>query len=163
MKQKIIIVNNKNKIIGYKYREKLNTRDIYRVTALWVTNIKGDILLAKRAYNKSLSPGEWGPAVAGTVEKGETYYSNIIKEAREEIGLKNIKPKKGPIRRRTGKHNYFGQWYLLTIDKELNEFKILKKEVAEIKWFSKKALLKEIKKNPGKFLSTMKRIIEILC
>ncbi len=29
----------------------------------------------------------WGSAVAGTVEKGEDYESNIYKETEEEIGL----------------------------------------------------------------------------
>ena len=34
-----------------------------------------------------MRPEVWGPAVSGTNEEGETYDSNIIKEAQEEIGL----------------------------------------------------------------------------
>jgi isopentenyldiphosphate isomerase len=78
MKPKIIIVNEKDKEIGLKERGTLKTEDIYRVTALWITNSKDEILLAKRALTKSNDPGKWGPAVAGTVDEGETYEENSI-------------------------------------------------------------------------------------
>ncbi len=83
----IPIVNEQDEIIGYKDRKDRNLVDITRVSALWITNEDGEILLAQRGLNKTHSPGLWGPAVAGTVEEGETYESNIIKEAEEEIGL----------------------------------------------------------------------------
>ena len=89
---KIPVVNQQDEIIGYKEKSLITTDDIYRVSALWITDTTGRILLAKRAFTKSRHPGLWGPAVAGTVEEGETYESNIIKEAEEEIGLKNILP-----------------------------------------------------------------------
>ncbi|MDD5625749.1 MAG: NUDIX domain-containing protein [Patescibacteria group bacterium] len=157
MKSKVIIVDEKDNVIGYKDRDIVKQGDIYRVSALWITNSKGEILLAKRALSKLHNPGKWGPAVAGTVEKGETYDSNIIKEANEEIGLKNIDLKKGPKVRMSGKYNRFIQWYLLTIDKPLNKFVIDRNEVEEIKWFSRENLLKEIQNNPTKFLKTMKQ------
>lgn len=161
-KNKIIIVNEKDKVIGSKEQEKIKDDEIYRVSALWVINSNGNILLAKRAFTKSHDPGKWGPAVAGTVDKGETYDSNIIKEAEEELGLKNIKPKKGPKERVFGKHNYFCQWYFITVNKGLKEFKIKKDEVAEIKWFTKEELLKKINSSSHEFIRTMKRWIKLL-
>ena len=77
-KPKIIIDNENDEIIGYKNINALNQSDIYRTSALWIKNSKGDIFLAQRAFSKKHSPGKWGPAVAGTIEKGETYYTNII-------------------------------------------------------------------------------------
>ncbi len=162
MPSKIIIVDKKDKIIGHKERENLNTEDIYRVSALWVTNSKGEILLARRALSKSHSPGKWGPAAAGTVEGGETYYSNIVKEAREELGLENIKPKTGPKIRVAKKYNYFCQWFLLEIDKLLDEFKIQKSEVEELKWIPQKELLDEIENDPENFMEAIKEWIKIL-
>ena len=126
---RIPIVDENDKIIGYKKRGTLDSDDIYRVSALWLTNSKGEILIAQRADNKSHNPGQWGVSVAGTVDEGETYYENIIKETEEEIGLKGIKPKKGPYGRHKGEHNYFYQWYLQEIDMDIEDFVIDKEEV----------------------------------
>lgn len=162
MDSKIIIVDKNDKTIAHKERESLKQSDIYRVSALWITNRKGEILLARRALSKSHSPGKWGPAVAGTVEEGETYYSNIIKEAKEELGLENIKPKAGPKIRVAKNYNYFCQWYLLEIDKPADEFEIQKSEVEELKWISEGQLLKQIQTNPDNFVEAMKEWIKEL-
>ena len=126
--QRITIVNDQDEIIGYKKRGTLVQADIYRVAALWVTNSKGEILLAQRQLGKRHDPGKWGPAVAGTVDEGETYESNIIKETEEEIGLKDIKPTKSTKRHYTGEHNYFTQWYTLAVDKPAKDFIIKRKK-----------------------------------
>lgn len=65
-KPKIIIVNENDEIIGHKARGTLEQLDIYRVSALWIKNSQGDILLAQRKFTKKHDPGKWGPAVAGT-------------------------------------------------------------------------------------------------
>ena len=77
----IPIVNEQDEIIEYKDRNDRSPEEITRITSLWLGNEKGEVLLAQRAFNKKTSPGLWGPAAAGSVEKGETYDSNIIKEA----------------------------------------------------------------------------------
>ena len=130
---------------------------------MWITNSKGEILLARRALTKSNDPGKWGPAVAGTVEVGESYRKNIIKEAEEELGSKNIKPVKLIKKRIFGKHNFFCQMYLLKIDRQIKDFKIQKKEVEEIKWFSKKELEQKIKSKPETFTASMKMWIKLMC
>ncbi len=89
---KTIIVNEKDKIIGSKERGTLTREDLFRVSALWVTNSKGEYLLAQRSFSKKHHPGKWGPAVEGTNQEGETYESNMIKETKGEIGLENIGP-----------------------------------------------------------------------
>lgn len=128
-KPKIIIVNEQDEIIGYKDRNLIDSKDIYRVSSLWIKNSKGEILLAQRAFTKSHHPGRWGPATAGTVEEGEDYYSNIVKEAKEELGIENVSFKELVKLRRQTKWNYFVQWYLAIIDKDIREFKIQKEEV----------------------------------
>ncbi len=163
MKDKIIIVDERDNEIDCKDRKTLPEECIYRVSALWIKNNKGEILLAKRALSKSHSPGKWGPAVAGTVDEGENYRVNILKEAKEEIGLENVDPRIGPKERVSGRYNYFVQWYLLTIDKPLSEFAINHKEVDEVKWFSKDELLGELEDNPDNFLRTMERWVELFC
>lgn len=160
IKEKIIIVNDKDEIIEYKQRGTLKQTDIYRVSALWVQNSKGDILLAQRSFNKKNNPGQWGPAVAGTNDKGESYKSNIIKEAKEEIGLENYPFQKSFYKFTDGEFRYFVQWFFVIIDKEIKEFTLLKEEVEKIKWFSKKELNEELDKYPDKFLKNMKKIFD---
>ena len=161
MDEQLIIVNNLDKVIGYKERDKITSKDIYRISVLWIINSKGMVLLAKRALSEKKGPGKWGPGVAGTIAKGETYFSNIMKEAKEELGLINIYPVRGEKDRIKKKdENYFRQWYHISINKNLSEFKLDKDEVSEVKWFRKDDLIKEIKKNPKKFTSAVISIFE---
>ncbi len=148
---RIPIVNEQDEVIGYEEREKRDPKQICRVAALWLTDSKGNILLAQRAFNKKLSPGLWGPAVAGTVEEGETYESNIIKEAEEEIGLVGLKIVLGPKIRRSTKHEAFVQWFTAVVD---HDYPFLKRdeEVEEIRWFTKNEILSLLEQKPEMFL-----------
>ncbi len=84
----IPVVNEQDEIITYKERNELLQEDIYRIASLWIMNEFGEILLAQRAATKLKNPNKWTCIVNGTVEKGESYEDNIIKETEEEIGIK---------------------------------------------------------------------------
>ena len=148
---RIPIVNEKDEIIKNINIEERQIGDICRISALWITNEKKEILLAQRSFNKKRDPGKWGPAVAGTVEENETYEDNIIKEAEEEIGLKNIKPKTEFKNRRSTSHEYFSQWFSVVID---SNYPLVKQdsEVEQIKWFTKEQVIKKWNENPDFFL-----------
>ena len=162
---RITIVNDQDEVIGYKERGTIELQDIYRVSALWITNSKGDVLLAQRQLSKRHHPGMWGPAVAGTVDEGESYDDNIVKEAEEEIGLENIQPRKS-IKQRvtlaTGDHNHFTQWYTLVVDKPAEDFVAQEEEVAQVKWFSRNELERELRDHPEKYLKGLQRAVETL-
>lgn len=155
MKPDIIIVNQNDEIIWYKKRGTLKSEDIYRVSALWITNSSGEVLLAQRAFTKKHHPGMWWPAVAGTNDKGETYMSNIIKETEEEIWIYNIKPILYKKVKAKSKYNHFTQWFLLKLDKNISEFKKQEEEVEELRWFSKEELLNWFENEPENFLKSM--------
>ncbi len=155
MKPLINIVDRDDNIIGYKKRSQLDKKDIYQVSALWLKNSDGDILLAKRALTKKHHPGLWGPAVAGTVDKGETYFENIIKETEEEIGITDISPVEAVKKFSSSSYLHFTQWFVATVDFPLSDFKIDPSEVAEIKWFSKDELLSALENTPENFLPAM--------
>ena len=146
------IVNEQDEIIGYKDRAEITTQDIYRVSALWVTNSKGDILLAQRGLQEAHDPGKWGPAVAGTVEKDESYLDNILKEAEEEIGIKDIEFKAAVKRRHTDLYNYFTQWYTVVIDKPAKDFQIQKEELEGVRWYAREELARELHEHPEQYL-----------
>lgn len=152
---RIPIVNEQDEIIGYEDRNNANPRNITRVSGLWLTDRDGNILLAQRAFSKKNNPGLWGPAVAGTLEEGETYESSIIKEAEEEIGLIGLKPVPGPKIRRSTSHEYFTQWFTAVVDHDY-PFKKQDEEVEEVRWFSKDELIKLIEEKPESFSKNFK-------
>lgn len=161
IKPKIIIVDESDNIIGSKDRGILEKNDIYRVSALWITNLNGEVLLARRHRSKSHNPLKWGPAVAGTVEEDETYEENIIKEAKEELGLTNIIPTLGPKIKVDNEYHHFTQWYFLALDKNISEFTIQEDEVEEIQWISPQELKKQLEEQPEEFLSSLKEKLDL--
>ena len=161
MTNNIIVVDEKDNVIGNKPRDVVDKEKLrYRTSALWVKNSKGEILLARRAYTKSHFPGRWGPAVAGTVDEGESYEQNMIKESEEELGLKDINIKKKVKIKISGKYNHFIQWFISIIDKPAKDFKIQEEEVAEVRWFSERELKDMIKKHPERFVECLQNPIE---
>ncbi|MDH4330220.1 MAG: NUDIX domain-containing protein [Candidatus Moranbacteria bacterium] len=162
-KPKIIIVDEKDEIIGSKEREILDQSDIYRVSALWVQNSDGDVLLAQRKFDKKNDPGKWGPAVAGTNDEGESYESNIIKEAEEEIGLVGQSFQKSEKIRYSGKHNFFCQWFSFITDNGIEEFEIQEDEVEQIKWWERDELLEELESDPDKFIGSVRGCVDSFC
>ena len=161
MIQRRVFVDKDDNVLGYKPKAEFGPDDIERVSALWVTNSKGEILIAQRALTKKYGPGYWGPAAAGTVEEGENYETNIIKEAEEELGLKDIKPALGPKLYLETAHKYFCQWFTCVTDLPAEAFRLQPEEVAAVKWISKEALLQAIEKKEDKFLSSMSRVVAI--
>jgi isopentenyldiphosphate isomerase len=157
MKLKIIIVDKDDNEIGLKERKDKVQGDIHRVSALWLRNSKGEFLLAQRSFSKPRNAGKWGPAVEGTVEEGENYFNNIVKETEEEIGIKDIEFTEGPkiFSDRKGGKNHFKQFYTAVLDKSENDFVVQKEEVESVKWFTRDELKKEISKNPEMFLEKM--------
>ena len=159
---RVVVVDENDNVIGVKDRSAITHSDIYRVSSLWVKNSAGDVLLAQRKHTKKHDPGKWGPAAAGTIEEGETYQSNIVHEAQEEIGLQNIAPKSGPKVRVRGEYNFFDQWYILTVDKAASDFTISEEEVEQVKWFTRAELADELQKRPEQFLPDIGWALETL-
>lgn len=85
------IVNLNDEIIAYKDRSEIYYgNDIFRTASPWVTNSNGDVLVAQRKFYKKVDPGKWAEAVGGTVENNDSYLKTIVREAEEELGLKDI-------------------------------------------------------------------------
>jgi len=155
---RIIVVDERDNIIGYKERKDRLSSDIIRVTGLMVYNSKDELLLAQRVHTKKYDPGKWGPAAAGTVEEGETHEDNVIKEAEEEIGLVVDPGKliKGPCKMVGAETGYFVQRFFYKSDLPIEDFKIREDEVAEIKWMDISNLIKDIEKHPADYIPAFK-------
>ena len=152
---RIVIVDEHDRPIGLKEREKVGPEDIYRASGLWITNSRGEALIAQRAMTKRVHPGRWATAVAGTVDEGEDYDDNMIKETEEEIGLTlTIQDlTKGPlIFVKLHERRFFCQWYYYTTDLPISAFTLKEDEVAAIRWISTEKFLEEIQLHPERFL-----------
>lgn len=161
-KQKVIIVDKDNTPIGLKFRNEINsTEDIYRVSAIWITNTKGEILIAQRKLTKDKDPGMWGPAVAGTIEEGETYESNAYKELEEELGVTGVSLELGPMIFSESPRKYFGQLFLCTLDREPKDFKLQEEEVEQVRWISRSELESDLRANPEKYVSTLSKLLDV--
>lgn len=151
----ITIVDEEDNVIGFKDRESITSSDIYRSTGLWVTSPEGKILLAKRSLEKKKHPGLWGPAVAGTVEHGETYESNIVKEAEEELGLVGITPKFWFKKKVNGTHQRLSAWFTAVVEEDV-VLRLNQIEVAETKWVTKEDLVQDANEHPEKYIESFR-------
>ncbi len=154
---RIPVVSESDEVIGYKEREALIAGDIYRVSGVWITDPAGRVLLARRALTKDNEPGKWGPAVAGTVEEGESYEANALKETREEIGLILAPNDLVPLHktlRRTKTRTYFAQWYGYQYSGSLDSLELDAREVDSVRWVDPPELAREIREHPETFVPT---------
>ncbi len=154
-KEMVNIVDENDIVIGKKARDAITPKDIIRVSVLWIEDGKGNVLMQQRSLNKRVGPGQWGPAVAGTVEAHETYLSNIIKEANEEIGLSDFTPiiaGKKLYWEADGPHGRLFTFFKTTLNKEISDFKIKEDEVAQISWVNKMQLINDVAVNPSKYV-----------
>jgi len=154
-KELVSVVDEDDIVIATKARDDLTPKDIVRVSVLWIENSSGQILLQQRALTKKIGPGQWGPAVAGTVESHETYLSNIIKEAEEEINLTNVTPSEVGKRLYWEPNGHFGRmfmFYKTVIDRNIEEFTIKEDEVAQLRWVDRNFILKDIEQNPRNYV-----------
>jgi isopentenyldiphosphate isomerase len=149
-----VIVDENDAVITYKSRSEVKADDIYRVTGLWLTDSDGRVLLAQRSFNKKNGPGKWGPTVAGTVELGESYRGNIVKEIEEELGITNLALGEGPKLRVSRDHQFFIRYYVATLDKPATDFVIQPAEVEQVKWFSPTDVKHSFEYHPEQFVSS---------
>ncbi len=154
---RIPVVDENDVVIGHIDRNDRDPNDIIRISAVWITDEDGNILLQQRKLTKKNNPGKWGPAVAGTVEEGETYIVNAYKEMKEEIGVEGVslfEYKKYYGETNTGKR--FCQVYTATIPRN-TRLTIEKNEVEQVKWFTKAEVQKMISEHPDDFVGAMKQ------
>lgn len=85
----IDIVNEKDEVIGAEYKSlKAEKGFISRVAAVFLCDLKGDIIICKRAAHKKYSPNLYDLAAVGAVLQGESYQEAAQRELEEELQIK---------------------------------------------------------------------------
>ena len=147
------IVDENDVVIGMKERDALVPGDICRVSALWLTNSRGEVLIARRALEKKSSPGLWSCAVAGVVDGDETYEENMIRETQEEIGL-TLLPEELTLGIKERRSRVFLQWYFATKDVAISDLTLQKEEVMGARWISLQELNAWMRESPHEFVES---------
>jgi isopentenyldiphosphate isomerase len=153
----IIIVDENDTPIGVKPYGELWAGEIYRVSALWLTDAtSGDILITQRKMTMPSDPGKWMGAVSGTVDEGETYQQNMVKEIGEEIGLYGLilsEDIKEFVQK--GDRRYFVQWFNASVNKDNVTITIQEDEVEAYRWISAADLVRDVTAHPETYVPTM--------
>lgn len=147
------VVDDKDKVIAEVPRSELTADMRWRNTGVYIFNDNGEVLLARRHPSKKVHPNMWGPSAAGTVEVGETYEQNIIKEIAEELGIQvdsiencsNHLINHGSAKRFTGM--YKALW-----NGQLDDITLEADEVSEVRWTPIEEVLADIKINPQNYV-----------
>ncbi len=96
MEEYLPVLNTDGDVIGKATRKECHSGSmlLHPVVHLHIFRAGGYIYLQKRALNKDIQPGKWDTAVGGHVDFGESIQSALLREAREELRLCDIKPLK---------------------------------------------------------------------
>ena len=126
----------------------------HRAVYAFIIDNNGNVLLQKRSANKKLWPNMWDVTVGGHVDSGEFGRQALIRETKEELGIKisdeDIKylvgstsiNEQGDI---INKH--YNECYLITKNINVSNVVIQKEEVSDVKYFSREELIKRIDNN----------------
>ena len=134
-----IVDENNNPTGMVVEREEAHLKNLYhRHVMTWIMNDKGEVLMQKRSDNKNRHPGEW--AKTGVhVEAGESVEDALQREVKEEVGA--LIPKEcmnliSIFRSHNPANNFFVYSFISVVNYKVEDFKLQKEEVAEIRYFT---------------------------
>lgn len=121
-----------------------------------IINDNNEILLQKRSKNKRVNPSKWG-ICGGKADLGETTIETGIRETLEEIGVALSKDELKFLSMATNEKIHFTVYYVRK-NVNINECKLQKEEVEEVKYF-KLDELQELDTEGFEWLDNLKKII----
>jgi len=105
------------------------------VVMIFIQNSRGDLLIQKRAKNKSF--GGMYATTGGHPKSGQTSLEGAVTEIEEELGIKvNPNDLRLICARRIDAENVFSDIYYLKLDIELDKLKLQAEEVESAYWFT---------------------------
>ena len=162
LKEKVVIVNHLDEILGEKERYLLNKNDFYRVSVLVIKNSKNQILLTKRKEESEKEALKWYPSVFGVNLKGDSYLDCVLEKAEDNLNLMIADFELGLVEKKLVENKnkkYFVSVFLIEVDDfDLKNIKYNKDYVFETKWFFESELKKELKES--KYLDICKSFLK---
>ena len=142
----IDLVDENDEVIGQATKEEAHENGLYhRISAMIITNDKGQIAMQKRAKNY-FGGGLLDHSAAGHLSSGESYEDNAVREIKEELGIEiNLKKIIYPIKlsyvNKSGKK--ISHIYSLFIGHYNGPFKLQESEVESVEFYD----IEIVKKN----------------
>jgi len=166
----LILVDENDNQIGTEEKVKchLPNGKLHRAfTALLFDKEEGRLVLAKRAKEKMLWPGDWDGTFASHPRESETYVSSGERRMPEEVGISGKleylhKFEYHVPYKDVGSENEICGTLIGVIDKSTTELKEIEGEIDEIKWITANELLSELKINPTGYCPWMLIALELL-
>lgn len=159
----IAVVDDSDNIVGETTRREAHEKGLlHREVYIYLINSEKQVLLHRRLDNHL-----WDHSSSGHFSKGQNYEEAAQREFEEELGIKLDKNELNEIgfeRLQTvefpKKTNYrFAKIFVVRKNVPLNEFKIDKEEIEEIKYFDKEELNKLLNSSEKIMTGSAKKII----
>lgn len=110
--------------------EKLKEGEYRLFVHMWLINSKGEILIQKRSEQVNFAPGLWAVTGGGAIQ-GEDSVDAAYREVKEELGI-DIHIKNKPVT--FVSDNTIIDIYIIEYDKDIDNIKLQKEEVSDVKW-----------------------------
>lgn len=124
-------------------------------------NNKNEILIQKRSENKDLYPSLLDLSAAEHVKSGETYEEAAKRGLKEEIGLNADRlTYVGKVLFRQEWETEFNAIYFTETNKKINEMKVDKEEVEEVKFIPLEKVKEMIDKNKELFVPKINIVMD---
>jgi len=159
--KKLILVNKKDKVVGFETKKKCHQGKgiLHRAFSVYVFNNKKQLLIQKRSKFKPLWPLYWwAPTCCSHPRKGEEYIDAGKRRLKEEFGfscpLRMIDKFRYQARyKNVGSEN---EMCAILVGKYNGKIKANPKEIADWKWIDISKLRNDFKKNPDRYVPWLK-------
>lgn len=156
------VVNELDEVIGRRPRAEVHRLMLrHRAMHLLVFNSRGEIFLQKRSMKKDCHPGAWDSSSSGHLDQGEDYEACVVREAREELGLRLGSPPERLFKidacERTGMEFV---WIYRCVAE--GPFTLCPEEIEEGGWFAPDRIDAWLAEKPGDFAPSFAMIWERL-
>lgn len=146
----------------------------HKAVHIWIVNDKGNLILQKRSHEKVTNPDMWTTSTSGHLSAGDTPITGAIRELSEEIGLKVNESeleylftvKEHTVHNNgTLVNNEIIDVFLISKNVNIEDLKLQKEEVSEIKYISLKNFEEMVKDNSKELVQHKElhhKLLEIL-
>jgi len=165
MREYLDIFDENNKPLNEKKERKIvHEKGLWhREISIWIINENNEVLIQKRAATKKIAPNKWA-LCDGHIISGETIIEAAIREAEEEVGLKNLCPadlylfdiQKKSSEKKDIMNNNYKYCYILKTNYKEEDFTIQEEELSEVKYVSFEKLEELSKKEKDNFAGSLK-------
>ena len=158
--KKLLVVNKKDKVIGFETKEKCHQGKgiLHRAFSVYIFDDKAQLLIQQRSKFKPLWPFYWANTCCSHPRKGEEYIGAGERRLKEEFGftcsLRMIDKFEYQAKYKdAGSEN---EMCAILIGQHDGKIKADSKEITDWKWVNVNRLQDDFKKNPNKYSPWLK-------